>query len=578
MPGPAAGVALFASSLGILSYFGVDPESDTDRALNDIKRNLDDLENDITGTVIVQNIAASLGSTHTALSQLAAYAAEENAFERSLLKSNAINDAERALNEIIEQVETSRDGANFETLAYCFAALHFATLVRMNVAEKVEDGPLGAPKLHETVKKAAKLLDDPGARNDLVEDMFQQLDASITSYTSDGIADRLLQRVGVYANSPYGDQQNEDYNEPQGYIPNPVLPWLLIKEAYSTTKSRAEAALSTHRSELFNEIQEITGFNDLREAGREMNDYLNGNIAAIDGLNEKILTSLSETAVGTDIADYLSGLGGDDHLSGEGGPDAVSGGSGNDILRGGSFHDMLVGGDGNDFIIGGNAITDSVEGGDVARFSGLASEYEVTGGTEYTVVTGPDGERDKVFNVSFLQFDDTRIELGAGSALDGAGKLEDFETVESLALLYEAALDRDGNLDRSGLNFWYDVTEDLQNESGYSEKEAIEFVAYELMTSPEFTSTFGNVSTMTNDMFVETIYDNVLDREIDPSGRDFYVDHLDNGVAREIILADIAISEENAAGSREVLMSIYEASTPEYHPNTGILLDWYFVA
>ena len=42
-------------------------------------------------------------------------------------------------------------------------------------------------------------------------------------------------------------------------------------------------------------------------------------------------------------------------------------------------------------------------------------------------------------------------------------------------------------------------------------------------------------------------------------------------------LADIAISPENTTESVDILMSLYETTTPEEHPITGIILDWYFV-
>ena len=66
--------------------------------------------------------------------------------------------------------------------------------------------------------------------------------------------------------------------------------------------------------------------------------------------------------------DTLTGNSGDNCLSAGGGIDSVFGGGGRDTLDGGDGNDTIDGGDGNDTIDGG-------ADHDVARFSGLFSEY-----------------------------------------------------------------------------------------------------------------------------------------------------------------------------------------------------------
>ena len=301
------------------------------------------------------------------------------------------------------------------------------------------------------------------------------------------------------------------------------------------------------------------------EIGEAANQYLA--LDAIDATDfyEKRGSGDADNLVGTRKADFLYGLQGDDILWGSrdglleddpGGPDALSGGSGNDILRGGGANDVLRGGPGNDIIIAGDAIGD-MGTQDTARFEGLSSEYQIIGGQTYSIVTGSDGSRDKVFGVQYLRFDNEVIELGEGSALDGAGDPEGFVVAERVALLYEAALNRDGDIDLPGLNFYIGVTE-TNNLSD-------EFLAQDLMTSPEFTANFGNANTLSNSDFLEQIYLNVLDRPSDAAGRQFYLDLLNEGtISKALALADIAISPENTTESRDILMGLYENSAGDW--------------
>jgi hypothetical protein len=82
-----------------------------------------------------------------------------------------------------------------------------------------------------------------------------------------------------------------------------------------------------------------------------------------------------------------------------------------------------------------------------------------------------------------------------------------------------------------------------------------------MMNSPEFETNFGDPNTLSNEAFLERIYLNVLDRESDAAGRQFYLDLLDDGIiTKAVALADIATSPENTQGSAEVLMSLFESS------------------
>lgn len=228
----------------------------------------------------------------------------------------------------------------------------------------------------------------------------------------------------------------------------------------------------------------------------------------------------------------------------------------NDIIAGGASSDVLHGGPGDDVIFAGS--TQSETGtADTARFDGQSSGFQIWGGIEYAVVIGPNGDRDKLFGVEFLQFDDGIFTLAAGSALDGAGAPGDFVVAERVALLYEAALNRDGNIDLPGLNFYIEVAE----RNNLSDA----FLAQDLMKSPEFTQNFGDVDNMSNAAFLEQIYLNVLDRPSDSPGRKFYLDLLDEGViGKALALADIAVSTENTKESTAVLTGLYESTDGQW--------------
>ncbi|MFK7836438.1 MAG: DUF4214 domain-containing protein [Sulfitobacter sp.] len=255
-------------------------------------------------------------------------------------------------------------------------------------------------------------------------------------------------------------------------------------------------------------------------------------------------------------SDEVHGAGGDDWLFGQAGDDALYGGTGTDVLTGGSGRDTLSGQEGNDVLIGSD--TNEMAGsGDHAIFAGARSTWTITGGQDYAVVQGANGERDKLFGIETLIFDDQTVTLGAGSALDGAGAPDDFITAERVALLYEAALNRDGAIDLPGLNFYIGATE----RDGLSDV----FLAEDLMRSDEFANNFGDPDVLSNADFLERIYLNVLDRASDAAGRQFYLDLLEAGtISKAVALADIAISPENTVESIGVLTALYQSGAGEW--------------
>lgn len=549
-----------SSALGIISFFRPDPAAaDRDEKFRSLTDQLNELE-DFVDASQQQILANALGTARTALDTLRAYENEPDAAIRSTLAIQAESQANEGLNQLTTQVGTLLvSAASVETLAYVLYALPVVMSIRTEVSAVVGDGPLGTAGLHAQIKSAADLLYNEANDSNVVTAIGLRLQSDIDVSFTDAsvvasaplsplVTDTLFGRVT--ASSEFGGTQERNVG--------PYIATRLVftdhpdQSTFDRARDNAEAELWDDN--LQNALEAI-GYSEIQAFGRAIGEDLAETLADVPN-HEQLLSPEDDVADGTVLADYLFGDDGDDELSGLAGPDAVSGGLGNDILRGGQDADYLTGGPGSDMIFGNTTYGD-VGAGDTARFEGRARDFAIDGGTTYATVTNSSGERDKLFNIQFLRFDDQTIELQEGSALDGAGDPEGFNVAERVALLYEAALNRDGNIDLPGLNFYIGVTE-ANNLSD-------EFLARDLMTSPEFSQNFGNAETLSNEDFLRQVYTNVLERDPDIDGFLFYLNLLNNNIiTKELALADIAISPENTAASGDILMSLYESSEGEW--------------
>ncbi|MBZ0332070.1 DUF4214 domain-containing protein [Halomonas sp. ANAO-440] len=104
--------------------------------------------------------------------------------------------------------------------------------------------------------------------------------------------------------------------------------------------------------------------------------------------------------------------------------------------------------------------------------------------------------------------------------------------VEQLALLYEAALNRAP--DMNGLNYWVDRAKE-----GHG---VIDIAGYFLI-SDEFQSALGGERGDSH--YLDKLYLNVLGREADTSGSDYWMNQLQNGLTRQEVLLYFADSAEN---------------------------------
>tara|TARA_B100001250_G_C19289643_1_gene566941 strand:- start:185 stop:604 length:420 start_codon:yes stop_codon:yes gene_type:complete len=92
--------------------------------------------------------------------------------------------------------------------------------------------------------------------------------------------------------------------------------------------------------------------------------------------------------------------------------------------------------------------------------------------------------------------------------------------------------------DSGGLEYWIDNFSSGRN--------SIRVVALSFLDSAEFAEQYGD--NVTNGTYVQNLYRNVLNRDLDQSGYDYWVGNLNNGVEqRHEVLIGFAESIENKA-------------------------------
>lgn len=214
-----------------------------------------------------------------------------------------------------------------------------------------------------------------------------------------------------------------------------------------------------------------------------------------------------EEAIGGGGADVLTGNDVANVLQGGGGNDRLVGGGGNDVFNAGPGDDHLDGGDGLDFAVfagayGSHAFT---------RNGATITVRDLTGGGGVDTLTGVERLR---FGQDELALD---IDGHAGQAYR----------------LYRAALARAP--DDAGLGYQVNALD-----HGLS----LPQLAGNFMASPEFQQKYGTLDDTT---FITQLYRNVLAREPEPAGLQYYQQRLAEGATREQVLLGFSESPENQA-------------------------------
>lgn len=198
----------------------------------------------------------------------------------------------------------------------------------------------------------------------------------------------------------------------------------------------------------------------------------------------------------------------------------------NSLANGHVYHasfggDRLLGSSAADRFVAatGTAFFDGMGGADLAVFHGARAGYAVTALDAGFRVAGADGST-TLLNVERARFDDAALAFDIGGPAGQAYRI------------YQAAFDRAP--DAGGLGFWIGAMD-----QGMSLRD----VATGFMASAEFGDRYGREQD--NRAFLTTLYHNVLHRDPDQGGIDFWGDSMGRGTSRAEVLVQFSESNEN---------------------------------
>jgi len=92
--------------------------------------------------------------------------------------------------------------------------------------------------------------------------------------------------------------------------------------------------------------------------------------------------------------------------------------------------------------------------------------------------------------------------------------------------------------DQQGLSFFVEALD---------EGASLTSVARTFLLSQEFTMSFGALNSLSNEAFVDVLFENVLERQADAAGDAFFVNQLNQGASREAVFVAFTESAENQA-------------------------------
>lgn len=203
----------------------------------------------------------------------------------------------------------------------------------------------------------------------------------------------------------------------------------------------------------------------------------------------------------------------------------ITGDTGNNIIKSGDMGDVILAGAGDDTINPGGG-SDRVDGGtgfDNVILSNSRSQVTVTNDNDGTFTIKVGSDTLDITNVERLQLSDATIALD----LDG--------TAGAGYRLYQAVFNR--TPDEGGLGFWIKELD----------KGAFNLISMSqaFIGSPEFQQTYGTPETVSNDAFINLLYQNVLGRAAEGDGFIYWTGQLDGGVSRAFVTASFSDSQEN---------------------------------
>jgi hypothetical protein len=220
------------------------------------------------------------------------------------------------------------------------------------------------------------------------------------------------------------------------------------------------------------------------------------------------------------------------------------GGSGSDTLTGNSFGNILKGNAGDDTIKGNagddtifaDGGSDTINGGtglDTIKYTLSQANYTLAlGESRSTLQEISTGTNDSLSAVERIVFSDKAVALDIGNGEIGGSSYR----------IYKAAFNR--TPDEGGLGYWIgqmDLGMDLVD------------VSARFIDSDEFRAEYG--TNPSNGEFLIKVYNNVLSRDPDSGGYDWWVDQLDSNPEKswDKVLADFSESSENVENTDSLI-------------------------
>ncbi len=246
------------------------------------------------------------------------------------------------------------------------------------------------------------------------------------------------------------------------------------------------------------------------------------------------------TNYGTNSSDVLIGTSYNDWISGIDGDDTVCGGNGDDVIFGGFGDDNIDGGEGEDTI----------------TLTGLPSQYFLFENS----MSGLEGV-DALLNVEHFRFGSSLenilciCNLTAEDLTDPDGGGPEVSPAEDLLQgisdLYVAFFNRAPDV--GGLMYWF---KEVMNGTW-----SVATIAQSFTDQVEYKATYPDG--LSNREFIETIYQNLFDREPDTAGWDYWENDLNHGTPRNVFIYTViqgAYAPTGGASDRALLNNKHDVS------------------
>jgi len=207
----------------------------------------------------------------------------------------------------------------------------------------------------------------------------------------------------------------------------------------------------------------------------------------------------------------------------------VAAGDGDDRLIGNSADNIFYGGRGNDMFLGGAGL-------DTAKYLGPATRYSIALSRQDTVITDRSdrGEGvDTAQQIELLTFNDRSMDL---TQFRGVTSLSENDLTQ-LTKMYIAYFNRAP--DAEGLFYWG---------TRFSQGMSLSEIAASFFVQPESIDQFPNKNDTSG--FVKTVYNNLLGRDPEPTGLDYWLTQLESGsVSKPTFMLAIIYGANAPSGS-----------------------------